>query len=92
MIHFMHAAVTVIFRVCKLVSLLQLFVVTICKWSINPVLNPNPVCSNTLQMVSEKEFVDQIIALKFSLYSYVATVRKWYKYFHACWPKEMVFE
>jgi hypothetical protein len=48
---FMHAAVTVIFRVCKPVRLLLLLVrvVTSCvhKRSINPVTNPNPVYSQT---------------------------------------------
>jgi hypothetical protein len=46
---FMCGAVTVIFRVCKPVRLLQLLVFTGCmyKWSINRVTNPNPVYSHT---------------------------------------------
>jgi hypothetical protein len=41
----MYAAVTVIFRVCKPVRLLELFVATTCmyRWSINQVTNPNPI-------------------------------------------------
>jgi hypothetical protein len=38
---------TVIFRVCNSAIVLQLFVVTTCKWSINPILNPNPVYSHS---------------------------------------------
>jgi hypothetical protein len=41
------AAVTVICRVRKPVRLLQLLVVTICKCSINPITNPNPIYSHT---------------------------------------------
>jgi hypothetical protein len=43
---FMCAGDTAIFWVCKPVRLLQLHVVTICKWSINRATNPNPFCSN----------------------------------------------
>jgi hypothetical protein len=46
---FMSAAVTVIYRVCKPVRLLELLVVMSCvyKWSINPITNPNPVYSHS---------------------------------------------
>jgi hypothetical protein len=45
----MCAAVTVIFRVCKPVRLLQLLAVTSCsnKWSVNRFTNPNPVYSHS---------------------------------------------
>jgi hypothetical protein len=39
----MCAVVTVIFGVCNLVRLLQLFVVMFCKCSVNSITNPNPV-------------------------------------------------
>jgi hypothetical protein len=35
-------------RVCELAMVLQLHVVTICKWSINPITNPNHIYSHTL--------------------------------------------
>jgi hypothetical protein len=40
-------------RVCELGIVLQLLVVTICKCSINPITNPNPVYSHlyTLQFL-----------------------------------------
>jgi hypothetical protein len=44
---FMCVVITVIFGVCNSVRLLQLPVVTIHKWSINPVTNPNPVESHS---------------------------------------------
>jgi hypothetical protein len=34
-------------RVCELVIVLELLVVTICECSINPIINPNPVCSHS---------------------------------------------
>jgi hypothetical protein len=34
------------YRVCELAIALQFFVVTIWKYSINPITNPNPVCSH----------------------------------------------
>jgi hypothetical protein len=43
----MYAAFTMIFRVCKLAIALQLLVGMISKCSLNPVTNPNPVCSHT---------------------------------------------
>jgi hypothetical protein len=33
--------------VCELVTVLHLLVVTICKWSVNPITNPNPIYSNS---------------------------------------------
>jgi hypothetical protein len=43
----MCAVVTVMFGVCNSVRLLQLFVVTTCKWSVNPV-SQNPVYSHSI--------------------------------------------
>jgi hypothetical protein len=35
------------FWVCELAIALWLLIVTICKWSINQITNPNPVCSHS---------------------------------------------
>jgi hypothetical protein len=42
-------------RVCELTIVLQLLVVTICKWSINPVTNPNPVYSHSTTPIPSSE-------------------------------------
>jgi hypothetical protein len=34
----------VVWKVWRLAIVLQLLVVTICKWPVNPVSNPHPVC------------------------------------------------
>jgi hypothetical protein len=44
---FMCAVVTVIYGMCNSVRLLYLLVVTVRKWSINPVTKPNPVDSQS---------------------------------------------
>jgi hypothetical protein len=36
------------YRLCKLVIALKLLVVTICKWSLNPVTSPNPVYRHSI--------------------------------------------
>jgi hypothetical protein len=45
----------VICKVWKLVIVLQLYVVTVCRWSVNTVTNPDPICSHSYmwQLVSE---------------------------------------
>jgi hypothetical protein len=50
----MFAVVTVIFGVCNSMRLLQLLVVMIRKWSINPITNQHPVESHSYTILTEK--------------------------------------
>jgi hypothetical protein len=51
---FMCAVITVIFGVSNSVRLSQLFVVTFCKCSINPIINSNPVYNQSSDNINYK--------------------------------------
>jgi hypothetical protein len=69
---FMCAAITMIFRACKPVRLLQVLVVTICKWSTNPFTNSNLILVTLIHM-------SEVVGLDITVRSHGPTLWRWNK-------------